>query len=80
MERRILDPGDRERRRREILPGRVHRLLELGGDLHGARLEMEGHGHVDHSRAFSSQLSAFSKSLQSRAVRGDDLARLLAEG
>ena len=58
----ILDPGDRQRRRREIFAGRVHRLLELRGDLHRARLEMEGNGHQVILRfqlsAVSSRLSA----------------------
>ena len=47
LERRILDPRNRQRRRREILARQVHRLLELRGHLHRARLEVEGD---DHSR------------------------------
>ena len=41
VERRVFDPRDRQRRRRQILARRVHRLLELGGDLDAPRLKMQ---------------------------------------
>ena len=41
IERRIFDPGDRERGGREVVAGRVHRPFEVGGDLNAARLQVE---------------------------------------
>jgi len=37
IQRRIFDASDRQRRRREIIARRIHRLFQLGGHLGGPR-------------------------------------------
>jgi hypothetical protein len=45
IERRVLDPGDRQRCRCELVAGCIDGFLEVGGDLEAPGLKMKGVSH-----------------------------------
>ena len=68
----ILDPSDRERRRRKLVARRVHRLLELRRDLDCPRMKMERDAHGEIVRLTGQQGET--------SVRGAELQFRLATG